>query len=112
MKQFGIWKESYMSAILFDTIKFLEKLISAGIPSKQAKAQIEIFSEAMQVNTIDLASKRDLREVEVRLEARIDKLESKLEKVEIELSGQITLLRWMMSFVLAGITTVLVKLFI
>lgn len=94
-----------MSTIPFDTLKCLEKLTTSGIPENQAKAQIEIFSEALQMNTENLASERDLRELEVRLDA-------KLEKVEIELSGQIALLRWMMSFVLAGIATLLIKSFI
>lgn len=101
-----------MSAIPFDTLKCLEKLTTSGMPESQAKAQIEIFSEAMQMNTQNLASERDLRELEVRLDAKLEKVEAKLEKVEIELSGQIALLRWMMSFVLAGIAALLIKSFV
>lgn len=51
-----------MATITFDTLKFVERLKSAGVPDAQAKAEAEALSEAL-AETIairDLATKADL----------------------------------------------------
>jgi hypothetical protein len=68
-----------MSAIAFDTLKFVEKLEAGGFTHAQAKAAAEAFAEA---TSQDLAAKGDLRETELRLEARIETSAANL-KVEI-----------------------------
>lgn len=79
-----------MSHVAFDTLKFVEKLRSAGVAESQAKAIVEAqrgaFEEALD-NT--LATKFDIAEV----------------KTEIKL------LRWMVGFVLAGIASIIIKMF-
>ncbi len=35
-----------MTAVTFDTLKFVEKLKSAGVPEEQAKAMSEVFRDA------------------------------------------------------------------
>ena len=49
-----------MTAVAFDTLKFVKKLRDAGIPEEQAEAQAEAFAEAVDVN---LATKQDIKDV-------------------------------------------------
>lgn len=64
-----------MSAITFDTLKFANRLKEAGVPSAQAEAEAVALSEVFDVNLRELATKEDLRrdltELENRLENRI-----------------------------------------
>lgn len=79
-----------MAHAAFDTLKFSERLREAGVPEKQAKAlaeaQNDAFAEALDNS---LATKIDIARLET----------------------QITLLKWMMGFVLAGIGTLILKAF-
>lgn len=49
-----------MSAITFDTLKFVEKLERAGVPREQAKAEAEALVEVLDVGVQDLVTKKDL----------------------------------------------------
>jgi hypothetical protein len=79
-----------MSHIAFDTLKFAETLKAAGLPEEQAKAivgaQAAALSEALD-NT--LATKLDIARVE----------------------AEITLMKWMLGFVLAGVAALVIKTF-
>ena len=50
-----------MTTITFDTLKFVERLKSAGVSEEQAKAFSEAFKEAQGES--DLATKRDIDDV-------------------------------------------------
>jgi hypothetical protein len=63
------------AAVAFDTLKFVRKLEAGGFTQAQATAAAEAFAEA---TSQELATKSDLRDVEVRLEAKIEKLEAKI----------------------------------
>nr|VFJ50418.1 MAG: hypothetical protein BECKDK2373B_GA0170837_102816 [Candidatus Kentron sp. DK] len=58
-----------MTAITFDTLKFVQTLKSAGIDERQAEAFSRAFREAQHES--DLATKADLRETEQRLFAKV-----------------------------------------
>jgi len=79
-----------MATITFDTLKFVEKLKSGGVPDDQAKAEAEAlvvaFSEAMDSQ---LAKKSD-----------INRLES-----------EVLVIKWMVGLVLGGILTLIIKAF-
>ncbi len=79
-----------MATITFDTLKFVEKLKSGGVPDDQAKAEAEAlvvaFSEAMDSQ---LAKKSD-----------INRLES-----------EVLVIKWMVCLVLGGILTLIIKAF-
>jgi len=79
-----------MATITFDTLKFVEKLKSAGVPDEQAKAEVEAvvvaFSEAMDSQ---LAKK-----------SGINRLES-----------EVLVIKWMVGLVLGGILTLIIKAF-
>jgi uncharacterized protein involved in propanediol utilization len=47
-----------MTTATFDTLKFSEKLIAAGVPEAQAKAAA--LSEVLEINLRDLVSKEHL----------------------------------------------------
>ncbi len=64
-----------MTTITFDTHKFIFRLKEFGILESQAEAIAEAFQSAS--GEAELATKRDLREMELRLEAKIDKASSK-----------------------------------
>ena len=61
-----------MSQVTFDTLKFVETLEAAGISKAQAKA----FSVAVQEShdTLELATKRDLNDLQKEVDSKIDKL--------------------------------------
>lgn len=73
-----------MSAITFDTLKFANRLKSAGLTDEQAQAfaeaQKDVFAEALETS---LATKLDI----MRLEAKLD--------------HEASLLKWMMGVILA-----------
>ena len=58
-----------MTAITFDTLKFVERLKHSGIPEKHAKAISEAFRDAQ--SNMDLATKRDLKELAYQLTIRL-----------------------------------------
>lgn len=61
-----------MRAITFDTLKFVRTLKAAGVPENQAEAFSEAFKDAQ--NDAEIATKHDLKELELRLEAKINEV--------------------------------------
>lgn len=93
-----------MAAITFDTLKFANKLKSAGVPDKQAEAEAEALSEALEVNLKELVTKeylsREIRDIEQRIDMRFEHID-----------GELKLMRWMLGMVLAGIILLVLKAF-
>jgi hypothetical protein len=71
-----------MAAIAFDTLQCTDRLISAGMPERQARMQSQIMSEAF-IHNIDALVTRDF-------------LEKCLEAQDEKMNGKFTLLFWMM----------------
>jgi len=46
-----------MNAITFDTLKFAERLIAAGVPDAHAKAEATALSEVLEINLKDIVTK-------------------------------------------------------
>lgn len=97
-----------MATITFDTLKFVERLKAAGIPDAQAKAEAEAL-QGVLAETLDsqLATKNDL----IKLERRMDSLDARIDRMDIRLSGELTLLKWMTGLVLGGILALVLKAF-
>ena len=93
-----------MSTITFDTLKFSQRLEKAGIPREHAIAEAEALSDVFETGTQDLATKADLKALETKLEAKID-------KTNAELMGEMKLNRWMLGAMLGIGLTILFKLF-
>ncbi|WP_130473004.1 DUF1640 domain-containing protein [Candidatus Magnetaquicoccus inordinatus] len=60
-----------MSTITFDTLRYANRLKSAGVPDKQAEVMAEMQAEVLDKNLDDLATKRDLKELELRMAAEM-----------------------------------------
>lgn len=90
-----------MSTITFDTHKFVRTLKEAGFAETQAEALSDAIKEVQTDN--DFASKRDLKDLEQRLEAKIDKVVADL---------KVDLIKWMTGALIAqaAVIATLVKL--
>jgi hypothetical protein len=90
-----------VTTITFDTHKFVRRLIESGFPESQAEAIAEAFQSAS--GEAELATKRDLSEMELRLEAKIDKAASDL---------KVDLIKWVTGALIAqaAVIATLVKL--
>jgi hypothetical protein len=61
-----------MPTTTFDTLGYFEKLKAAGVPEQQAKAQIEVIREVIEDR---LATKKDLLDLESRLNSKMKEVE-------------------------------------
>ena len=86
-----------MAAITFDTLKFANKLKSAGVPDKQAEAEAEALSEALEVNLKELVTK--------------EYIDAKFQQELAPLRTDLAVLKWMMGLMLAGVISLVLKAF-
>jgi hypothetical protein len=63
-----------MSTITFDTLKFVDHMVASGMPEKQAKALAQAQAEINETNLEDLVTKGDLREMDARINGRLNLL--------------------------------------
>ena len=56
------------SALTFDTLAYVKKLRSAGVPEKQAEVQAETFAEMLEER---VATKQDLKALELRMKQEL-----------------------------------------
>jgi hypothetical protein len=82
-----------MPATTFDTLKFVKALKAAGFDDAQAEVLSEALKEAQDIRLADLATKADLRALELKME------------------GELKVLKWMVGAILAGIVSLLLKAF-
>lgn len=68
-------------------MKFANKRKAAGVPDQQAEA------EAAALGDVDVATKRDLKELELRM------------------MGELTLIQWMLGILLGGVIALILKSF-
>ena len=64
-------------ALAIDTLDYARKLIDAGVPEKQAEAQARVLAEIVESS---LATKRDIKELELKIELKIEQIKSSLTK--------------------------------
>lgn len=76
-----------MAAVMFDTHKFVRKLKESGFDETQAEGIAEAFKDAS--GEAELATKRDLKELELKIETRFE-----------QLKGEISLVKWMLGAIL------------
>jgi len=87
-----------MSVVAFDTLKFAQTLRDkARVPQDQAEGIAQAFADATGEQ---IATKTDLKETELRLDAKI-----------AEVKAELLLTKWMMGFVLAFQVAIFAKLF-
>jgi hypothetical protein len=76
-----------MTTITFDTLQLMEKLKAAGLPPEQAEAVVRAISEAQS----ELVTKADL------------------DQALAPLRTDLTVLKWMMGVLLAGVMSLILK---
>ena len=81
-----------MSTVTFDTLQFVQTLKESGFEEKQAEGMAKAFREAQDQS--ETATKNDLREVELRL------------------TGELNLVKWMLGALLALAITNFAKQFL
>lgn len=67
-----------MTTITFDTLKFANRLKSAGVLSAHAEAEAEALAEVFEVNLKDIATKEDIKHLEERFDLRLIQLEQRM----------------------------------
>lgn len=91
-----------MTILAIDTYALVTQLKEAGIPEPQAAAQVATLTKVIDTafaqvkhdyQLDDLITKRDLKELEVRLDSRIKETELKIELVRSELKRDIETVR-------------------
>lgn len=84
-------------AIQFDTLRYVEKLKSAGIPEAQAKAEAEALATALSESASGiLATKEDVNGVKFQM---------------AEIKSELTVMKWMIGTIVAGVFSLVVKTF-
>jgi hypothetical protein len=86
-RELKLFKEYLMTTITFATLELVEKLKTAGLAQEQAEAVIRAISAAQQ----DLVTKADL------------------EQALAPIRTDLTVLKWMMGVILAGVVSLVIK---
>jgi hypothetical protein len=79
-----------MTAITFDTHKFVVRLKEAGLPEMQAEAIADAFRDAQ--GEAELVTKQDIQNLEIRFDAE---LRTRIKELEA------TLLKWVVGLLIA-----------
>lgn len=84
-------------AIQFDTLRYVEKLKSAGIPEAQAKAEAEALATALGESASGLlATKDDITSIKIEM---------------ADIKSELKLMKWMVVTIVAGVASLVVKAF-
>jgi hypothetical protein len=83
-----------------DTYVLIKKLKEAGMPEPQAVVMSDVVKQVEASRSDVLATKADLISLESRLSDRMTRIE-----------GEMKLIRWMLGVVLAGVVSIVFKLF-
>ncbi len=107
-----------VTSVAFDTLKFANRLKTAGVPAAHAEAEAEALAEVLEINLQGLATKQDLRELELKLESKIDKGFADVHKGFIdahkgfaEIKGEMLLLKWMFGVIVTSLVALIIKAF-
>lgn len=73
-------------AIKFDTAAAVDQLVEAGVPQKQAAAQVRLIANTINDN---FATKADIERLELKLDTRIAEVRSEVANLETRLTGKI-----------------------
>ncbi|QWR77485.1 hypothetical protein E2O03_008220 [Candidatus Magnetomonas plexicatena] len=81
-------------------MRFAETLRGSGFSDEQAKGLSEAVLKAQEAGTVSLVTTEDMFRVESKLIERMTKIE-----------GELTLIKWMMGIMLAGVISLVMKAF-
>lgn len=109
-----------MSAVTFDTLKFVETLKESGFDEKQAKGVATAFREAQSIQVEELAAKRDLKELEGQVATKADvakvalqmqELKRDMKEMELRIAAEMAPLKWGVAVTVGGIIILILKVF-
>ena len=86
-----------MTTITFDTQELVNELETSGLTRKQSEMVVSVLKKSPG----ELATKIDLRELELRLDTRFERID-----------GELKLNRWMLGFLVAGVMSLVIKSFL
>ena len=104
-----------MTTITFDSLDYFEKLKNAGVPEAQAKVQADVMRQQTEAQRAalqtaldrydetsrkELATRGDVRETELRLQAEIETVRKEIQGTETRL------IKWQLG-IAAGIVSVM-----
>ena len=89
-----------MTAMTFDTLKYANRLKAAGVPGEQAEAMAEVQADVFDRNLEELATKRDLKDLELRMVADMAKIH-----------GELSTIRWGIAVIVGGVMALVLKTF-
>ncbi len=95
--------------ITFDALDYARKLESAGVPIAQAEQQSKLLADVLGKS---VASQNDLTTIEYNLTSKIDKLDIKLSGEIALVRSEINLVKWMLGTLMAISIAVVFKLFL
>jgi glycine cleavage system protein P-like pyridoxal-binding family len=103
------------TADMMNTLKYAQRLEAAGFSRSQAEAQALVIQDALDDSMQPFATKADLTVVATKLEATIDRLDTKIDRVELALGSSIKELRsdmctvkWMLGLMAPVLITLLI----
>ena len=107
-----------MATLTFDTHAFVKELTQAGMPEEQAevlaRSQATLIDEKLatkqDLKELELRLKRDMKELEMRLKRDIQELKRDMQEMELRLKHDLTVRLGSMMVVAIGVVAALVKL--
>ncbi|MDD0930484.1 DUF1640 domain-containing protein [Xylella fastidiosa] len=119
-----------MTSVAFDTLKFANRLKTAGVPAAHAEAEAEALAEVLEINLQGLAEseskngkalarlevdmKEGFAQVDqrfVQMEKNIDQRFAQVDTRFAEIKGEMLLLKWMLGVLVAGVAALIIKAF-
>ena len=77
-----------MSTLTFDTLKFANRLKTAGVPSMHAEAEAEALSEVFEANLSELATKQDIADLRRDMEGSAFALQQGFAKLRHDMDAR------------------------
>ncbi len=85
-----------MTTITFDTQELVNELETSGFTRQQSEKVVSVLKKSQG----ELVTKADLRETELRIDSRFERVD-----------GELKLNRWMLGAILAGVLSIVIKTF-
>ncbi|TNV92708.1 DUF1640 domain-containing protein [Xylella fastidiosa] len=101
-----------MTSVAFDTLKFANRLKTAGVPAAHAEAEAEALAEVLEINLQGLAESESKNgKALARLEADMKEGFAQVNTRFAEIKGEMLLLKWMLGVLVAGVAALIIKAF-
>nr|WP_201743562.1 DUF1640 domain-containing protein [Xylella fastidiosa] len=101
-----------VTSVAFDTLKFANRLKTAGVPAAHAEAEAEALAEVLEINLKGLAESESKNgKALARLEADMKEGFAQVNTRFAEIKGEMLLLKWMLGVLVAGVAALIIKAF-